>query len=148
MNPLRDPNPFEVLHLDPGASNDEVVAQAGRLRQTATGEEEIRSIRQAVQALTGSAEQRFLHELLAHPWPRYAWPALQPFRAAFGRPPRLRDGGPAENLEQITRLLRAFLEGDPKPAGGPLAEADAGAGDAGINALDADSQWRRLADLQ
>jgi hypothetical protein len=81
------PNAFEVLRLDPGAGNEEVVAQAGRLRQRATEEQELTLLRQAVQALTGSAEDRCLEQILTHPDPRYHWPALDQFRAAFRRLP-------------------------------------------------------------
>jgi hypothetical protein len=82
-----EPNPFEVLRLDPAAPAEEVVRQAGRLRQRATDEAAVAALRQAVQALTGRAEERGLHELLTHPRPRYHWPHLERFAAAFRRPP-------------------------------------------------------------
>jgi hypothetical protein len=81
------PNPFEVLRLDPATPEEEVVRQAGRLRQRATDEAALNAIRQAVQALTGRADERALHALLTHPRPCYAWPALDRFAAAFRRPP-------------------------------------------------------------
>ncbi len=80
-------NPFEVLRLDPTAPAEEVVRQAGRLRQRATDETTVAAIRQAVQALTGRPEERLLHELLTHLAPCHAWPALERFTAAFRRPP-------------------------------------------------------------
>jgi hypothetical protein len=80
-------NPFEVLRLDPATPADEVVRQAGRLRQRAADEATVAAIRQAVQALTGRPEERLLHELLTHPAPCHAWPALERFTAAFRRPP-------------------------------------------------------------
>lgn len=80
-------NPFEVLRLDPSASDEEVVRQGGRLRQRAADEETLAAIRQAVQALTANAEDRQLHSLLTHPRPCYRWPALERFAAAFRRPP-------------------------------------------------------------
>jgi hypothetical protein len=89
-NPYRQ-NPFEVLCLDPAAGNEEVVARAGRLRQQATGEPEVTALRQAVQALTGPAAERFLQAMLTHPRPCYLWPDLDRLRAVFRRPP-----GPAE----------------------------------------------------
>jgi len=85
-NPYRQ-NPFEVLRLDPAAGNEEVVARAGRLRQQATGEPEVTALRQAVQGLTGPAEERFLQAMLTHPRPCYLWPDLDRLRAAFRRPP-------------------------------------------------------------
>ena len=78
-------NPFEVLQLDPATPLDEVVRQAGRLRQRATDEAAVTAIRQAVQALTQSSEERCLHELLTHPAPEYHVPTLDCLRAAFRR---------------------------------------------------------------
>jgi hypothetical protein len=82
-----DPNPFEVLRLDPTTPADEIVRAAARLRQRATDETTIAAIRQAVQALTGPADQRRLHELFTHPSPRYDWPAVDEFATAFWRSP-------------------------------------------------------------
>jgi hypothetical protein len=79
------PNPFEVLRLDPASGPEEVVRQAGRLRQRAADEEAVAAVRQAVQALTGPAEERTLHALLTHPGPCYHWPAVDRFVAAFRR---------------------------------------------------------------
>jgi hypothetical protein len=84
-----EPNPFEVLRLDPATPNPEAVARAGRLRQRARDEQELSAVRQAAQDLTGSPEARVLHELLTHPAPRYHWPRLERFRSAFRRPPDL-----------------------------------------------------------
>ncbi len=80
-------NPFEVLRLDPSATEEEIVRQAGRLRQRATDEATHNAIRQAVQALTGRTEDRLLFALLTHAAPRHRWPALERFAAAFRRPP-------------------------------------------------------------
>lgn len=80
-------NPFEVLRLGPTASAEEVVRQAGRLRQRAPDEAAVAAIRQAVQALTGRPEDRALLELLTHPGPRYEAPALEQFLAACRRLP-------------------------------------------------------------
>jgi hypothetical protein len=82
------PNPYEVLRLDPSATEEEIVRQAGRLRQRSTDEATLAAIRQATQALTGRAEERLLHALLTHPHPCYTWPALDRFVAAFRRPPQ------------------------------------------------------------
>ena len=51
-------NPFEVLRLDPAASEENIVRQAERLRQRTTDETVLGAIRQAAMALTSSQEQR------------------------------------------------------------------------------------------
>ncbi len=84
-------NPFEVLRLDPSASEEEIVRHAGRLRQRVTDEETLSSIRQAVQALTAQPEERRRLALLTHPRPEYAHPALDRLAAAFRRPPAARN---------------------------------------------------------
>src|SRR5262245_48959872 len=84
---MATPNPFEVLRLDPTASEEEIVRQAGRLRQRVTDEATLTAIRQAVQALTGRAEDRQLHALLTHPRPQWIAAELDRFAAAFRRPP-------------------------------------------------------------
>jgi hypothetical protein len=144
----RNQNPFEVLRLDPSADNEQVVAQAGRLRQRAAGEEEVNAIRQAVQSLTGSAEERFLHEMLTHPRAGYDWPALDRFRAAFRRAPPPPAGEAPPNADKVALLLRTFLGGEPHPAGPENSPRDNGP-----QAEEADSEsmevaWRRLAELQ
>jgi len=116
-------NPFEVLRLDPATPAEEVVRQAGRLRQRATDEATVAALRQAVQALTGRPEDRQLHELLTHAAPCHNWPALERFTAAFRRPPL---PGPAEpalcpppELSDVAALLRplaaAELDAPPMP---------------------------------
>jgi hypothetical protein len=89
------PNPFEVLRLDPAATDEEAVRQAGRLRQRAADEAEVAALRQAVQTLTGRPDERRLHQLLTHPGPCYRWPALDRLVAAFRRPPAPTEEGPA-----------------------------------------------------
>jgi hypothetical protein len=84
---VRKQNPFEVLRLDPATPTDEIVRAAAQLRQRATDEATVAAIREAVQALTGSADQRRRHELLTHPAPRYNWPAVEQLAAAFWRSP-------------------------------------------------------------
>ncbi len=88
-------NPFEILRLDPCATEAEIVRQAGRLRQVATEEATRNAIRQAVQSLTARAEDRMLHALLTHPSPRYHEPALDRFLRTFRRPPVLAEDAPA-----------------------------------------------------
>jgi hypothetical protein len=80
-------NPFAVLRLDPAATEEEIVRQAGLHRQRATDETTQNVIRRAVQQLTASADERLLHALLAHPRPCYRWSALERLAAAHRRPP-------------------------------------------------------------
>ncbi|HZV03802.1 MAG TPA: hypothetical protein VE999_01815 [Gemmataceae bacterium] len=105
-------NPFEILRLDPSATEEEIVRQAGRLRQRATDEETRNAIRQAVQALTARAEDRELLALLTHPRPRHHWPALERFTAAFRRAPAA--PGPAQacpplDMEELTDIFRGLI---------------------------------------
>jgi hypothetical protein len=102
-------NPFEILQLDPSATEEEIVRQAGRLRQRATDDATSNAIRQAVQALTARAEDRLLFALLTHPAPRHQWPTLDRFAAAFRRPPTVTGSAepcPPLDLEEFTGLLR------------------------------------------
>ncbi|HKB40106.1 MAG TPA: hypothetical protein VKD72_26960 [Gemmataceae bacterium] len=105
-------NPFEVLRLDPSASEEEVVRRAGQLRQRAS-EDELTAIRQAVQALTGRPEERVLHALLTPPKPTYHWPALERLANAFRRPPAVSATEPlmppALDLDEFAALLRPLL---------------------------------------
>ena len=105
-------NPFEVLRLDPSASEEEIVKQAGRLRQRAADEAEMNAVRQAVQALTGRAEDRLLHALLTHPRPGHAAPALDRFAAAFRRAPAASGAPlvvPPPDMKEFAGLLQAVL---------------------------------------
>ena len=104
-------NPFEVLRLDPSATEEEIVRQAGRLRQRAADEAALDAVRQAVQALTGSARARRLHALLSHPGPEHSSPERERFLAAHRRPPR--PEAPVEvplpDLQELAPLLGALL---------------------------------------
>jgi hypothetical protein len=80
-------NPFEVLRLDPSVSEEEIVLQAGRLRQRFTEEAELTPMRQAVQQLTSNADERQLQAMLTHPAPEYATPLLDRLAATFRRLP-------------------------------------------------------------
>ena len=105
-------NPFEILHLDPSATEEEIVRQAGRLRQRATEEASRNAIRQAVQALTTCAEDRLLLSLLTHPAPRHHWPALERFAAVFRRPPVAAVSAepcPPLDFEEFASLLRELI---------------------------------------
>jgi hypothetical protein len=106
MTQFESPNPFEVLRLDPTASNEEVVAQACRLKQRGANERELTAIRQAVQILTGSGDERFVQAMLSHPHPRYHWPALERLWAAFRRPPQ----GAGEQTPRCPPKLEEFAE--------------------------------------
>jgi hypothetical protein len=124
-------NPFEILRLDPSATEEEIVRQAGRLRQRATDEATRNAIRQAVQALTARAEDRELLALLAHPRPCHHWPALERFAAAFRRPPAATGPAPAcppldiEDLTDIfSGLIAEELELPPLPFE-PIASSEA-----------------------
>jgi hypothetical protein len=98
-----DANPFELLRLDPTTPSEEIVRAAAFLRQRATDDASIAAIRQAVQAITTSTEERRLCELLTHAKPRYDWPALGEFVAAFRRPPL--GAVPQQETEQVLRAL-------------------------------------------
>jgi hypothetical protein len=96
-------NPFEVLRLDPGASEDEVVRRAGQLRRRASDEASIAELRRAVQALTARPEDRHLFAVLAHPRPGHSCVPLERLATAFRRPP-------APGAEQEARLPFDFAE--------------------------------------
>ena len=112
-------NPFEVLRLDPSATEEEVVRRAGQLRQRA-GEDELTALRQAVQALTGRPEERRLHALLSPPRPCYSWPALERLATAGRRPPPATVAAPAPapdfDLAEFADLLRPLLLAELAPA--------------------------------
>jgi hypothetical protein len=122
-------NPIEVLRLDPTASAEEVVRQAGALRQRAAGEDEVAAVRRAVQALTGNPLERQLHELLTHPRPCYRWPAALALAAAFRRPPLPAAGTappacPDLDPDEVARLLRALAAAEWAPPPQPLEGGD------------------------
>jgi hypothetical protein len=140
------PNPFEVLHLDPTASPEEIVRQAGRLRQRATDEATRNSIRQAVQALTASAEDRRLLALLTHSSPCYHWPALERFAALFRRPPVVSEPPrcPALDLAEFVALLKEQAAEElalAPPSFEPVGTADDAAE---IDQQTAEAMWQSL----
>ncbi len=105
-------NPFEVLALDPTTPEEQIVQQAGRLRQRSTDDATLTAIRQAVQALTGRAEERQLQALLAHPQPAYSWPALDKFTSAHRRAPAATTTAapcPPLDLAEFAALLQVQL---------------------------------------
>jgi hypothetical protein len=91
-------NPFEVLRLDPATPLEEIVRHAGRLRQQVTDDQELTRIRQAVQELTGSEQDRLLHAMLTHARPKYRWPNLERLAAQWRRPP----AGTSQYEEKVT----------------------------------------------
>src|SRR5262249_7931800 len=138
-------NPFEVLRLDPAASEEEVVRQGARLRQRAADEAELNAVRQAVQALTGSAEERALHALRTHPRPEYAWPALAPFAAAFRRPPPARARGcPPLALAAFAQLLRSAVAAELEFKPLPFAALDAPEDADEVQRQTAEALWQAL----
>jgi hypothetical protein len=104
-------NPFEILRLDPSAPEEEIVRQAGRLRQRATDETALNAIRQAVQMLTTRSEDRLLYSVLTHPSPCHRWPALDRFAAAFRRPPAATNAPapcPSLDKDEFGDLIRSL----------------------------------------
>lgn len=108
-------NPFEVLKLDPSATEEEIVRRAGQLRQTASDEETLTAVRQAVQSLTGKPEERTLLAVLTHSGPVHQWSALDRLEATFRRAPVSEQSAPVEmpaiDLNEVATLLRPMLAG-------------------------------------
>jgi hypothetical protein len=148
MTNPNQPNPFEVLGLDPTTPNDQVVARAGHLRQRVTDEKEWTAIRQAVQALTGPAEERFIEEMLTHAQPCYHWPALERFRAAFRRPPSQACAQlppcPPLDLSEFAQLLRPILADQWQPPELPLASVEANEPAEEIERQNIEALWQCL----
>ena len=144
---MTNTNPFEVLALDPTTPEEQIVQQAGRLRQRSTDEATLTAIRQAVQALTGRPEDRLLQALLAHPQPTYAWPALDKFINAHRRAPTTTAavaGCPPLDLAEFASLLRAQLAEELEWAAVPF-EPLISAEDAGeIQHQAAEALWQSL----
>jgi hypothetical protein len=123
-------NPFEVLRLDPTATEEEIVRQAARLRQRAPDEASLGTIRQAALALTGKAEDRQLRALLTHPRPAGVSPELERFVAAFCRLPAVTTAPepcPELDRDEFLRLLLAAAAEEleqPPAVFEPIAAAD------------------------
>ena len=123
-------NPFEVLRLDPEATEEEVVRQAERLRQRATDETSLGAIRQAAMALTGKSEERQLHALLTHPRPAGASETLDRFSAVFRRAPsttHVAIACPELDRDEFLRLLLRAASEElelPPPTFESVADAD------------------------
>jgi hypothetical protein len=140
-------NPFEILALDPSATEEQVVQQAGRLRQRNTDEATVAAIRQAVQALTGNAEERTLHALLAHPRPAYSWPPLDKFVNAHRRPPLPTTTPtlcPPLDVAEFMALLRAMLAQELEMPPLPFEPIASGTDAAEIQRQAAEALWQNL----
>jgi hypothetical protein len=143
-----DANPFEALRLDPQTPAEQAVHHAGALRQRAATEAEVAAIRRAVQALTGRAEERALHELFTHPRPRYHVPVLERLTAAFRRPPQPEPlpapPCPPLDLAEFAALLRAAAAEAWRPAPLPFENPEQGEPAGEIEAEVAEALWRAL----
>jgi hypothetical protein len=141
------PNPFEVLALDPDTPEEQIVQQAGRLRQRSTDEATLTAIRQAVQALTGRAEDRLLQALLAHPQPAYAWPAVDKFVNTHRRAPAAATATaacPPLDLEEFASLLQAQLAEELELVAPPFEPLTATEDAAEIHRQAAEALWQSL----
>jgi hypothetical protein len=143
---VTDPNPFEVLRLDPDTPEEEIVRQAGLLRQRATDEAARNAIRQAVQALTASAAERQLHALLTHPRPAWQSAALDRFAAAFRRPPAAGETGPCPplDMEEFHSLLCALAGEEVELAPLEFSGLPAGEDPAEVRRQTAEALWQSL----
>lgn len=112
-------NPYEVLQLDPSATEAEIIEQAGKLRQRSTEEKTLTAVRQAVQQLTASSEQREVLALLSHPQPMYRWPAMERLLNANRRVPSSTSDeektSPPLDMDLIAKMLRALLAEELRP---------------------------------
>jgi hypothetical protein len=141
-------NPFEVLRLDPSATEEEIVRQAGRLRQRAADEATNNAIRQAVQALTADAEERQRFALLTHAAPCHQHPpALQRFVAAFRRPPdvaNVSERCPDLDMEEFTALLSELSTEELELAPLPFEPIAVGESFAEMERQSAEALWQSL----
>jgi hypothetical protein len=144
---MLDKNPFEVLRLDPTASEEEIVRQAGRLRQRATDEAAHNALRQAVQSLTASAEARTLHAMLTHPRPAHQADTLDRFVAAFRRAPAPETSPapcPTLDLEEFTALVRALAAEEMEMPAAPFDGLPAVEAPEEIRRQTAEALWQSL----
>jgi hypothetical protein len=139
-------NPFEVLRLDPTASEEEVVRQAGRLRRLSRGEAALNAVRQAVQELTRSAEGRALHAVLTHPRPCYRWPALERLAAEHRRPPRAAgsEAVPPPDITEFADLLLRILAEELDLAPQPFEPPEGGDTPEEVARQTAEALWQGL----
>ena len=144
---MSEPNPYEVLQLDPATSEEEIVRQAGRLRQRTADEDALAALRRAVQALTGLPEERALHALLTHPRPCYRWPAVERFAAAFRRPPTASSPVPPcpeLDLAEFAALLKSAVAEELSLSPAPFEPVGASEGADEIQRQTAEALWQAL----
>jgi hypothetical protein len=144
---VADANPFEVLRLDPSAAEEEIVRQAGRLRQRATDEAARNAIRRAVQALTASAADRRLYALLTHPRPAWQSAVLDRFAAAFRRAPAAAGAPepcPPLDMEEFRSLLCALAAEELEPAPLEFSGPSAGEDPEEVRRQTAEALWQSL----
>jgi hypothetical protein len=140
-------NPFEVLRLDPASGEEEIVRQAGRLRQRATDESALNAIRQAVQALTARPEDRLLLAMLTHAGPCHQWPALDRFTALSRRPPiATGDTPPCPPLdrEEFSSLVKSLAAEELELAVPSFEALSAGESPEEIHRQTAEALWQSL----
>jgi hypothetical protein len=145
---MSTPNPFEVLQLDPLATPEEIVAQAGRLRQTAADEEEMNRIRQAVQALTAQPEDRDLVAMFTFPRPGYQLPERDRFLQAFRRSPAPAAPMPTDipplDETEVAMLILGVLSEELAAPPVPLEPLPLEEGAEDIRAQQAEALWQSL----
>jgi hypothetical protein len=140
-------NPFEILRLDPSATEEEIVRQAGRLRQRSTDETALNEIRQAVQALTAHPQERLLLGLLTHPAPLHHWPALDRFAVAFRRPPASADptgSCPPLDLKEFGDLLMSLAAKELEAPSSPFESVASSESVEEVSLQTAEALWQSL----
>ncbi len=139
-------NPFEELRLDPSASEEEIVRQAGRLRQRAPDEAALDALRRAAQALTTRAEDRQLFALLAHDAPCYEHPTLERFASSFRRPvaPDPSTPRPALDIGEFEEALCVLAAKELQPPPLPFEAIDVNDSPEEIERQTAEAAWRNL----
>jgi hypothetical protein len=148
----RPVNPFEVLRLDPSATEEEIVRHAGWLRQRASDEATLNALRQAVQTLMARPEERRLFALLTHPRPDHISAALDRFVTANRRPPAIDSTTtppPPLDLDEFQSLMRAMLIRELEPPAIELEPLPAAVDPAELQRQYAEAVWLcQLADMK
>ncbi len=139
-------NPFEELRLGPSVSEEEIVRQAGRLRQRAADEAALDALRRAAQSLTARTEDRQLFALLTHDAPCYEHPALERFASSFRRPvaPDPSAQRPALDIKEFERSLCVLAAKELQPPPLPFEAVDAEESPEEIERQTAEAEWRNL----
>jgi hypothetical protein len=140
-------NPFEVLRLDPNASEEEIVRRAAQLRRRAGDEATLAELRRAVQALTGRLEDRQLLALLTHPRPGYAAPAFERLAALYRRPPVADEAAESDLSFDFAEFAELFAAALAEEIDAPQLPFEAVAADDGpdeIHLQSAEALWQAL----